>query len=111
MSTVYITVPCPAHILTMHHIIPKLLGAHVHYDELICGTQNTSKFKVTLRGQRSKLVLFNRTVPRPAHTLTMHHRIPRLLGTHVHHDEVTCGTQDTGLYLKGQSHTYMSMVR
>ena len=44
-------------------------------------------------------------LPYTAYILTMHHRIPKLLGTHVLHDEVTCGTQDAGLYLKGQGHT------
>ena len=45
----------------------------------------TSNVKVTLRGQRSKLELFDRSVPCPACISTMHHRIYKKLGTNVHH--------------------------
>ena len=140
----------------MHHRIPKLLGTHVHPNEVTCAYKTqaiTSKVNVTLRGQRSKWVLFGRTVPCPAHILTiyhsfprnlaqtftmmrrrvvlkthacnpnlrlhlevkgqistMHHGIPKLLGTHVHHDEVACRAQDQSMYFKGQGHTKRSKV-
>ena len=55
--------PCPAHISTMHHGIPKLLGMHAPHDEVKCRAQDSD---LNLKGQRSKWV-------------TMHHRIPKLL--------------------------------
>ena len=48
----------------------------------------TSNVKVKLT--RSKWVLFDRTVSCLACISTMHHSIPKLLGTHVHHHKVSC---------------------
>ena len=50
----------------------------------------TSNVKVTLKGQRSKGVLFDSTLPCLDHISTMHHRISKKLGTNVNHDEVAC---------------------
>ena len=41
-----IGLPCQVHISTMHHRILKLLGTHVHHDEVAC----TSKVKVMVKG-------------------------------------------------------------
>ena len=67
----------------------------------------TTNVKVTLRGQNENCLIWLYLV---LPTSIMHHRIPKLLGTHVYHDEVTCGTQDTGLYLKGQGQTWRSNI-
>ena len=102
------TVSCPGCILSMHHRISKKLGTIVHHDGVVCRAQDPGlclKFKGHTLGQTSKWVLFDMTVPCTAHIATMHHRIPKLRGIHVHHDEVKCPAQDTGLYLKGQGHT------
>ena len=68
----------------MHHMIPKLLGMHVHQDEVACmftgmrlhvapETQAcTSNVKVTLSGQMSKWEMLYRTVPYPTRISTMH---------------------------------------
>ena len=66
-----------------------------------------SRSHLEVKGQNENCLI---GLPCPACISTMHHRIPKLLGTHVHHDKVTCGTQDTGLYLKGQGHTWRSKV-
>ena len=89
-----IKLPCPAHISTMHHRIPKLLGTHVH-------------LKCQGHTQMSKLVLFDRTVPCPTRILTMHHRISMKLGTNIHYDEAACRSQDPGLSLKCQNENFV----
>ena len=91
----------------MYHRIPKLLGTNVHHDEVMMAEVkiNFAKKETVLFGlylkcqgqnEYCKIGLF---LVRPA---SMHHRMPKILGKHVHYDEVVCRTLKTGLYLKGQ---------
>ena len=90
----------------MHHRITIKLGTNFHYDEAAYRSQDPGLYlKCQGHTRRSDRVLFDWTVPCQAHISTMHHRIPKLLGTHVQYHKVACHVQDPGLYLKCQGHT------
>ena len=69
----------------------KLQGTHIDHDEVTCGAQDLY-FKgrgqtLEIKGRNKKCLIGIHCL---AHISTMHHRIPKLLSTHVHHYKIAC---------------------